>query len=163
VNIRCRETCPSIALVRQRLIATYLGVTVVDADRLEDVYFEKLAQPRATAALGFTIAAIARLRRRPVQRTKLLGRPPRARIRHSHSAWRIARSNSALVLRDGLVVAVMGVGVGTLAGWFLARTMGSLHYGVTTSDPLSLMIVLGLLGMTTLSASRRPAQAACAQ
>lgn len=162
LNIRCGEVCPPVALVRQRLVATHPGVTTVDADRLEDVYFEQLAQPRATAALGFAFAAIALLASAAGLFSVLsyaVGR------RRGEFGIRTALGASPsqiqrLVLRDGLVVAVTGVAVGALAGWFLARAMVSLQYGVTIDDPLTWMIVLGLLGLTTLSASWQPARAA---
>jgi ABC-type lipoprotein release transport system permease subunit len=36
--------------------------------------------------------------------------------------------------------------------------MASLQYGVTIGDPLSWAVVLGLIGVTTIAASWRPAR-----
>jgi putative ABC transport system permease protein len=135
---------------------------VNDVRLLDDVYFEELARPRATAALGFTFAAIAVLaaagglfsvlsyavgrRRREFGIRTALGASP-VQIRR-------------LVLRDGLVVALTGIAIGAAAAWPLARALASLQYGVTMSDSVSWAAVLTLLGLTTLAASWRPARTA---
>jgi ABC-type antimicrobial peptide transport system permease subunit len=65
-----------------------------------------------------------------------------------------------LVLRDGLLVTLSGVAIGTLAAWPLGRGITSLQYGVSLGDPGSWAIILGVIGATTMGASWRPARAA---
>lgn len=162
MSIRCAGTCPNVAVIRQRLVVTHPAVRVNEVRLLDDVYFEELARPRASAALGFTFAAIAVLaaagglfsvlsyavgrRRREFGIRTALGASP-VQIRR-------------LVLRDGMVVALTGIAIGGAAAWSLARTLASLEYGVTMSDAVSWAAVLTLLGLTTLAASWRPARAA---
>lgn len=65
-----------------------------------------------------------------------------------------------VVFGDGLIVAVTGVAIGSLAGAALARGLSSLQYGVTPGDPVSWLLVLGVVCLTTMLASWRPARAA---
>jgi putative ABC transport system permease protein len=162
LSVRCESSCPSAALVRQRISATSPAVHVENVRALEDVYFEQLAQPRAAAALGFAFAAMAILaaagglfsvltfavsrRRREFGIRTALGASP-VHIRR-------------VVFRDGLVVALTGVAIGTIAAVSLSRTLASLEYGVTIADPVSWALVLGVIGTTTLAAACRPARQA---
>lgn len=162
MSIRCVPTCPNAALVRQRILSTHPAVRVVDAQPLEDVYFEQLARPRAAAALGFAFAAVAVLaaagglfsvlsyavarRKREFGIRTALGASP-ADIRR-------------VVLRDGLVVASIGIAIGSGAAWSLGRALASLQYGVTVTDPVTWTVVLGVLGLTTVIASWQPARKA---
>ena len=162
LNIRCRDVCPDTALVRQQIRAAHPEFNVYDADALEDVYFEQLAQPRAVAALGFAFAAIAVLaaaagllsvltyavgqRKREFGIRSALGASP-AQIQR-------------LVLRDGLFVAATGVAIGVVAAWSLARSIASFQYGVTLSDPGTWLVVPGVIAVTTIAAAWRPARSA---
>jgi predicted permease len=162
MSIRCAPTCPNAAVVRQQILSAHPAVRVVDAQPLEDVYFEELARPRAAAALGFAFAGVAVLaaagglfsvlsyavgrRKREFGIRTALGASP-AQIRR-------------VVLRDGFVVAVAGVAVGSLAAWAVGRALVSLQYGVTIADPVTWTVVLGVLGVTTVIASWRPARQA---
>jgi ABC-type antimicrobial peptide transport system permease subunit len=65
-----------------------------------------------------------------------------------------------LVVREGLVIAAVGVAVGAVAGSFLARLFQSLHYGVTAADPVSWLTVLIAVSLTAAAASWRPASQA---
>ena len=108
LNIRCRNACPDTALVRQKIRAAHPALTVNDADALEDLYFEQLAQPRAVAALGFTFAAIAVLAAAAglfSVLTYAVGRRKREfGIRTALGAS--PAQIQSLVIRDGLVVAL---------------------------------------------------------
>jgi putative ABC transport system permease protein len=162
LSVRCGGPCPPVAVVRKRLVEAHPAVRVTGVRLLDDVYFEELARPRASAALGFAFAIIAVLaaagglfsvlsyaagrRRREFGIRTALGASP-SQIRR-------------LVLHDGMVVALTGIGLGAVAAWSLARTLASLQYGVTMTDPLSWVAVLALLGVTTLAASWQPARAA---
>jgi putative ABC transport system permease protein len=162
MSIRCRSACPDVALVRQRLAAVSAAVRVVDVAELDGVYSDDLATPRAAAAMGLAFAAVAilaaasglftvlsyavaRRRREFGIRTALGGSP--AQIR-------------ALILRDGFTVTLAGVALGSMVGWWLARALSSLQYGVTVADPVTWSTVLGVLGVTALAACWRPAHEA---
>jgi putative ABC transport system permease protein len=66
----------------------------------------------------------------------------------------------ALVVRQGLVLSLAGIGLGTLGAFGLTRVMRSLLVGVTPTDPLTFGgIGIGFLAVTTL-ASLLPARRA---
>lgn len=162
LSIRCGGTCPNEAIIRQRLGATHPAVQVHDVRLLDDVYFEELARPRASAALGFTFAAIAVIAAAGGLFSVLsyaVGR--RRREFGIRTALGASRSQiRRLVLRDGMTVALAGIAIGAAAAWSLGRTLVSLQYGVTMADPLTWSVVFALLFLTTLAASWRPARAA---
>ena len=66
----------------------------------------------------------------------------------------------ALVMRQGLVVAAIGVVVGLVASVMLARALGHLVYGVGTTDPATYLAVGGVLALVVLAASFIPARRA---
>ncbi|MCL7971766.1 MAG: ABC transporter permease [marine benthic group bacterium] len=66
----------------------------------------------------------------------------------------------SMVLRQGAIVAVVGLFVGLAGAVILTRFLGSLLYGVTPTDPLTLALVTALLFGTALAASWIPARRA---
>jgi putative ABC transport system permease protein len=162
LNIRCETDCPSPAFLQQRIASVHPNVAASWARVLDDVYLEQLARPRAAAALALAFAGIAVLaaagglfsvlsyavgrRRREFGIRTALGASP-AQLRR-------------IVLREGLMVAMAGIALGSLAALPLTRVVESMQYGMTMSDPVSWAIVLTLLATTTLAAAWRPARAA---
>jgi ABC-type antimicrobial peptide transport system permease subunit len=58
----------------------------------------------------------------------------------------------ALVVRQGLILAVVGIGIGICGALSLTRTLGSLLYGVTPTDPFTFATAtLVLLGVAALA------------
>jgi putative ABC transport system permease protein len=70
------------------------------------------------------------------------------------------RSISALVLRRAAILAAGGVGAGLVIGLTAARALGSLLYGVTPWDPVTIAGASLLLALTALAASYLPARRA---
>jgi predicted permease len=68
----------------------------------------------------------------------------------------------AFVLREGMAVAVSGVAVGLAAALALTRAMRSLLFGVGALDPLTFLVVPGLLLLAALAACYLPARRAAA-
>ena len=158
MSVRCAGRCPDPAALRQRVTSTHAGVKVLQVRRLDDVYLEQLARPRAAAALGIAFAATAVLAAGAGifcvltfavrQRRHEFG----IRVALGASPGRIRR----LVLRDGLFVALTGVAIGALAALSLGRTLASVQYGVTPNDPLTWAVVVGVLAIVALAAFARP-------
>jgi predicted permease len=162
LSIRCRSTCPDVALLRREVRNAHPDVRVLEANVLDEVYFEQLAQPRAAAVFGFTFATVAVLAAAAGLFSVLtysVGRRKREygiRSALGASAGQIRR----LVLEDSVVVAVCGLTLGTSAAWLLARTLESFQFGVSVNDPFSWLFVVAVIGVVTLAASWRPAELA---
>ena len=62
-----------------------------------------------------------------------------------------------LVLQQGAVLALGGIGVGLIGAVVLSRLLASLLYGVGTHDPLTFVTVPVVLGTVALVASLVPA------
>ena len=78
---------------------------------------------------------------------------------------RVALGSSAtavfrLVLREGLLLVGIGLVLGGIGSIFLRRTLESLLFGVTASDPVVLLLVCGLLSIVALTACAVPARRA---
>jgi putative ABC transport system permease protein len=65
-----------------------------------------------------------------------------------------------LVLRQGLLLTLIGIGVGLAGALVLSRVMSGLLYGVGTSDPLTFASIVVLLGVVSLVACYIPARRA---
>jgi uncharacterized membrane protein YeaQ/YmgE (transglycosylase-associated protein family) len=75
-----------------------------------------------------------------------------------------------MVLRQGLLLAGIGIAAGLIGAFALTRLMTSLHYGVRPNDPITFAVVAAVLLLIALAASfRRPTatrvrhDAACAE
>lgn len=62
-----------------------------------------------------------------------------------------------LVLREGMLLAVIGIGAGIIVAWMAARGMGSLLAGIQPMDPLTFGAAGVLCFLTVLVGSLRPA------
>ena len=161
VSVRC-DVCPSIPTLRRQIEGLHAGLRIHAVGRLEDEYNAQLERPRATALLGSVFAVIAVAAAAGGLLSVLTYSVNRRRrefgIRSALGAS--ATSLRGLVLRDGLVVAGAGLGIGVLTAWALGRTLSSLQYGVTTADPMTWIIVLVVIAGTTVLAAWRPAHQA---
>ena len=66
----------------------------------------------------------------------------------------------AMVLRQGLGVAVVGLAVGLLIAMMLNRTLKGLLVGVSTTDPLTLVVTAAVLLLVAVLACYVPARRA---
>ena len=65
-----------------------------------------------------------------------------------------------MVLRQGLGLTVVGVVVGLAIAFVMNRVLASLLFGVSPSDPLTVVAVVGLMGSVALLACYLPARSA---
>ena len=66
----------------------------------------------------------------------------------------------ALVMRDGLIVTIVGVAFGIIGAFEATRVLGSQLYGVGTTDAATFTVVSFLLAVVALIASYIPARRA---
>ncbi len=66
----------------------------------------------------------------------------------------------ALVLRQGLMLALAGIGIGVALAFGAARLLSSLLYGVSSTDPAAFLVAAALLFTFALAASLIPARRA---
>jgi ABC-type antimicrobial peptide transport system permease subunit len=66
----------------------------------------------------------------------------------------------ARIVRQTLLLAAAGIALGMAGSWALARTMQSLLYGVTATDPITFAGMLGVLTTVALIAGYLPARRA---
>jgi len=66
----------------------------------------------------------------------------------------------ARIVRQTLLLAAVGIGLGMAGSWGLARTMQSLLFGLTAGDPITFAGMLGVLTTVALMAGYMPAQRA---
>ncbi|HEV2420574.1 MAG TPA: ABC transporter permease [Candidatus Acidoferrales bacterium] len=149
-------------LLQRTVAALNPEVPVSEVATLRTIVSQSLTAPRSTMSL-FAIFAVLALALGAVgiygvvsysvaQRTSEIG------VRMALGAQR--RDVMQLVMRYGVLLALVGVAVG-LAGAFAAtRAMASLLYGVTATDPLTFLAIALLLTAVTLAACYIPARRA---
>ncbi len=151
------------ALTLRRGIAAVDSSIVTSAvTTMDQLVADEAAQPQFRAVLLGSLAALALgiasiglygvVAYAVSQRTREIG------IRMALGAT--SRNVLAMVLGEGLIVALAGIVAGTATAWALARVLAGLLYGITPTDPVSFFLPsIGLLGLTLL-ASYVPARRA---
>jgi putative ABC transport system permease protein len=162
LSVRCAVRCPDPVVVRRQMAAAQPGSDIESVRPLEDRYFAELARPRAAASLAFAFAATA-LVAVAAGLFSLLSHGVARRRREFGIRMALGASPAdvrRLVWHDGMAVTLIGIGIGTVAGLSLARMLASLLFDVTMTDPLSWVIVVGVLTLTIAAASWHPTRTA---
>jgi putative ABC transport system permease protein len=158
------RTDPSATLRAAHAVVESLDrdLPIYDAFTLETLVSRSLGQPKfyllllvAFAGLAVVLAAVGIygvMSYTVQQRTREIG----IRIALGASADRVV----AMIVRRGLMLAVLGVALGTAGASALTRVLRSLLYGVSERDPLTFVGVAVLLGLVALLAAWIPARRA---
>ena len=151
-----------LPLLRREVSAMDPDVPVANVRFMDDYVDDAMAQTRFTLTLISVFAAMALLLASlglygvisysVRQRTREIG----VRITFGASEGDIVR----LVLKQGMAVALLGVGAGLLAAFVLTRWVASLLVGVTATDPVTFVGIPAILLVVSLIASYLPARRA---
>jgi putative ABC transport system permease protein len=146
--------------VREAIRAFDPRLPIANVVTLDEVLARSLAQPRITLLLMIVCAFLA-LTLAVVGTYGVIGYSV---SRRSHEiGLRMALGARpgrvlALVVRQGMALAGIGIGVGGLAAVLASRSLAGLLYGVETYDPLTFVAGIGLLLLVALGASWLPAR-----
>ncbi|HEU4643042.1 MAG TPA: ABC transporter permease [Gemmatimonadaceae bacterium] len=163
VVVRTSGTASSVAgALRREVAALDPDVAVGSVRTMDEVLTQSLAQRRFAALLLGLFAAVALV----LAATGIYGvMTSMVTQRTRELAVRVALGAKpadvlGLVLRQGLVLTVMGIVAGVAGALALAKLLTGLLYGVGGGDPVTLAVVSLLLGGVALVASYLPARRA---
>jgi ABC-type antimicrobial peptide transport system permease subunit len=154
--------------LRQRLIAEIhavdAGISVKWVKTLAEIHDSQYSveKARKEARLGLTAGAtalfLAALGIYAIKGYMVASRTSEIGIRKALGATH--GNIIGMVLREGLVLTVVGLLVGLLLGLGVAKVSASLLYGVSPVDPVSIIVTVALLGAVSLLAGYIPARRA---
>lgn len=150
------------SIVQQTIARLDPDVFAGKAEPVDQVVAEYLKYPRFRAVLLGSFAFIALLlaivglygvlAQLVAQRTQEIG------LRMAIGAQ--AKDILKMVVKEGMLLAGLGVGFGLVAAALLARFVASLLYGITPRDPVTLLLVSAALLLAALLAAYVPARRA---
>ena len=148
--------------VRQAIWSVDKNQTITEITTLDDVVGRAVARPRLIAwllalfgAIGLSLGVLGIygvLAYAVTQRRQEIG------VRMALGAS--SRSVLGLVIGKGMLLAGVGVAIGTGAAWLLTRSMQTVLYGIRPSDPVTFVEVVLVLLTASLLASWLPARRA---
>ncbi|HKP29057.1 MAG TPA: ABC transporter permease [Gemmatimonadales bacterium] len=151
-----------VGAIREQVRAINPAVPVTNPRAMADVLGESLAQQRFSATLVgfFAVAALALamlglygvISFGVARRTREIG----VRLAIGAAPGRVL----GMVIREGLTLGLAGVGFGLLGALAVGRILSKLVFGVSATDPLTLLAVGGLLAGVAVLASWIPARRA---
>ena len=137
-------------------------VPIYDLQTMRSLVSANVAQPRFNSLLMGLFAGIALILATigiygvmsyaVAQRTQELG----VRLALGAQSGDVLR----LVIRQGMLLAVVGLGIGLAASLMVSRALASLLYGIGTTDPPTYFVVVVFLAIVALLANYIPARRA---
>lgn len=150
------------AAVRHEVLAIDKDQPIYNIKTMEDVVINSVGSRRVSvllfsvfASIAFVLAALGIygvMAYSVAQRTHEIG----VRLALGAQVSDILR----LVIRQGMTLALIGVGTGLVGALFLTRVMRSLLFGVSATDPFIFALVAVLFGIVALAACYIPARRA---
>ncbi len=136
-----------------------LSVATLAARRHDEstVWLASVGARRSMAA-GMAALFLAALGIYAIKGYMVAARTPEIGLRQALGATR--GRIMGMVLREGLVLTVVGSAVGLALGLAVAKIAASLLYGISPLDPISIVVTVALLGAASLLAGYLPARRA---
>jgi putative ABC transport system permease protein len=161
--VRARGNPTAIAASARAAVASIdNGLPLADIRTMSEVVSEASGQPQFTtlvmsffASIAFFLAALGLygiLAYSVEQRVREIG----VRVALGADKREILR----LIICNGMRLALMGVAVGVPSALALTRLMGGMLFGVSSTDPVTYIAVVGMLVLSALLASYLPARRA---
>ncbi|HEV7475792.1 MAG TPA: ABC transporter permease [Pyrinomonadaceae bacterium] len=148
--------------LREQIQAVDPNLPVFGVQKLEDVVSESMANRRFAVQMiglfGLVALLLAGIGIYGVMSYAVTQRTHEIGIRLALGAQ--GQDVLKMVVRQGLTLAVIGVGIGLVAAFALSRLISGLLYGVSATDPLTFLIIAGLLTVVALLACYIPARRA---
>jgi putative ABC transport system permease protein len=151
-----------VPAVRKEILAIDPDQPISAITRMDDWVTRTTATPRYRTTLLTLFAALAMVLAATgiygvmsysvTQRTHEIGVRMALGARH--------RDVLRLVVRQGMLLVVIGLAIGIAAAFALTRVMSNLLFGVTAKDPITFVVVAGLLSAVALIACYIPARRA---
>ena len=151
-----------VAAARSEVLAVEKNQPISNVHTMEELLSNSIAQRRFNMLLLSIFAGVALLLATVgiygvmsysvAQRTHELGVRMALGAQTSHVL--------ALVVKQGMTLALAGVGIGLAAAFALTRILASLLYGVSATDPLTFSVIALLLASVALLACYLPARRA---
>jgi putative ABC transport system permease protein len=151
-----------VAAARSEVLAVNKDQPISNVHTMEELVSNSIAERRFNMLLLSIFAIVALLLSAVgiygvmsysvAQRTHELGLRMALGAQSSHVV--------ALVVRQGMTLALIGVGIGLVASFALTRIMSSLLYGVSATDTLTFSVIALLLASVALLACYLPARRA---
>jgi len=153
---------PTLAALRSRILEFNSAMVLHNPEDMEKTVADSLSDKRFTMTLLGVFAFLALLLASigiygvlsymVGQRTKEIG----VRLALGAQRFDVLR----MVLKDGVRMTMAGILIGLLGAMALTRLMGTMLYGVRSTDPLTFISVAALLGIIALLACYVPARRA---
>lgn len=156
------DSLRAVAAMREAVWAIDRDLPVSQIKTMDQVMSESVAEPRTYTLLLGLFGLVAMLLAgigiygvisyAVTQRTREIG------IRMALGAQ--TKDVVKLIVREGMTLALVGVGIGLAASSALTRVMASLLFGVKATDPLTFSVIAVLLALVGLLACYLPARRA---
>jgi putative ABC transport system permease protein len=145
--------------VRARIRAIDPALPVTAMQTMNEIVSRSAAVPRFNALLVSVFAALALLLAAigvaGMLATSISRRLPELGVRMALGAQR--RTLVAMVIRQGMVLAVVGLALGLPSAWVLSRVLSSLLFEISPGDPITFAAVAAVLSLVALAACAIPA------
>jgi putative ABC transport system permease protein len=157
-----QEPLRLVRALRSRVGSIDKSLPVYDVTTMDQLFAEQVASSKFNTALlglfAFLAAALAAVGIYGVMTYTVTQRTHEIGVRMALGAEQI--DVLCLVLRQGIVLAALGIGIGFAGALALTRFLSSLLYSVRSTDPVTFIIVSAILGGVALLATYLPARRA---
>jgi putative ABC transport system permease protein len=162
VTVRCGGVCPALETIRARMKAASSAAIVSNGKYVRSDYAVALERPRTGTVIAIAFAGIARL---AVGAGLFAVLTRVAMQRQLEFGIRISLGATPADLRrrvhgSNLMIGAAGMAAGAGLAWILGQLITAVQYQVRLAAPLTWIVVVVSIALTTILAAWRPARQA---